>query len=148
MLGIFVSEVVKWMIGIRVLVGTLLSKFEQNSAPTQGAHLHQVIFLRMQVDFVRPSDRGHSVAIQLVEAGQVQPRIFELQRIWRAAVAEDELSDGSPFRLPLVRKDSILRTWEIVPAALLETTVSLRNEREDAFFPLHSSGLSPLDKKT
>ena len=92
-----------------------------------------------------PSDRNHSVAIQLVEAGQVQPQIFGLQKIWRAAVAEDELSDGSPFRLPLVRKDSILSTWEIVPAALLETTVSLRNEREDA---LHSSGLSPLDKKT
>ena len=59
-----------------------------------------------------PSDRDHSVAIQLVEAGQVQPQIFGLQKIWRAAVAEDELSDGSPFRLPLVRKDSILSTWE------------------------------------
>ena len=49
-------EVGDWHKGLRYP-----TKFEQNLAPTQGAHLHQVIFLRMQVDFVRPSDRDHSV---------------------------------------------------------------------------------------
>ena len=81
------------------------TKFEQNSAPTQGAHFHQVIFLHMSSD--RPI-----VAIRLPSNWLRQARSSHEYLDFKGF--DEPLSPKMNLAMGphLVRKDSILSTWE------------------------------------